>query len=77
MHVFLILFQLHSYNRHTLVADPYEDGFDDLLLKKQKVFELDKKVGNTGNTPQLQARLINHEYQLRCSQPIIPVSQQH
>lgn len=56
------------------MADPYEDGFSDFLLKKQKMFELDKKVGNT---PQPQARLINHEYRLRCSQPIIPVSQQH
>lgn len=38
------LFQLRSYNRHTLVADPYEDGFGDFLLKKQKMIELEKKV---------------------------------
>uniref|UniRef100_A0A8C6P1L4 Sodium/hydrogen exchanger n=1 Tax=Nothobranchius furzeri TaxID=105023 RepID=A0A8C6P1L4_NOTFU len=29
--------RLHSYNRHTLVADPYEDGFSDLILKKQRM----------------------------------------
>lgn len=38
------LSQLRSYNRHTLVADPYEDGFGDFLLKKQKMIELEKKV---------------------------------
>lgn len=36
--------QLRSYNRHTLIADPYEDGFGDLLIKKQKMVELEKKV---------------------------------
>ena len=36
--------QLRSYNRHTLVADPFEDGFSDLLIKKQKMIELEKKV---------------------------------
>lgn len=36
--------QMRSYNRHTLVADPYEDGFGDFLLKKQKMIELEKKV---------------------------------
>lgn len=35
---------MRSYNRHTLVADPYEDGFGDFLLKKQKMIELEKKV---------------------------------
>ncbi len=38
------LSQLRSYNRHTLVADPYEDGFGDYLLKKQRMIELEKKV---------------------------------
>lgn len=38
------LLQMRSYNRHTLVADPYEDGFGDFLLKKQKMIELEKKV---------------------------------
>lgn len=36
---------MRSYNRHTLVADPYEDGFGDFLLKKQKIIQLEKKVG--------------------------------
>uniref|UniRef100_A0A674M9C3 Sodium/hydrogen exchanger n=1 Tax=Takifugu rubripes TaxID=31033 RepID=A0A674M9C3_TAKRU len=36
--------RLRSYNRHTLVADPYEDGISDFLLKKQKMIELEKKV---------------------------------
>uniref|UniRef100_A0A674N583 Sodium/hydrogen exchanger n=1 Tax=Takifugu rubripes TaxID=31033 RepID=A0A674N583_TAKRU len=35
--------RLRSYNRHTLVADPYEDGISDFLLKKQKMIELEKK----------------------------------
>lgn len=38
------LSQLRSYNRHTLVADPYEDGLSDLFLKKQKMFQIEKKV---------------------------------
>ncbi|XP_017279280.1 sodium/hydrogen exchanger 1 isoform X2 [Kryptolebias marmoratus] len=36
--------RLHSYNRHTLVADPFEDGLNEFLLKKQKMIELDKKI---------------------------------
>ncbi|KAG7247398.1 hypothetical protein CRUP_030734, partial [Coryphaenoides rupestris] len=35
--------ELRSYNRHTLVADPFEDGLSDLLLKKHKMIELEKK----------------------------------
>lgn len=38
------LSQMRSYNRHTLVADPFEDGFGDFILKKQKMIELEKKV---------------------------------
>ncbi|XP_029133097.2 sodium/hydrogen exchanger 1 isoform X2 [Labrus bergylta] len=41
--------RLRSYNRHTLVADPYEDGFGDFLLKKQKMIELEKKIKNMNN----------------------------
>lgn len=41
--------RLRSYNRHTLVADPYEDGFGDLLLKKQKMIELEKKIKEMNN----------------------------
>uniref|UniRef100_A0A8C9UYS1 Sodium/hydrogen exchanger n=1 Tax=Scleropages formosus TaxID=113540 RepID=A0A8C9UYS1_SCLFO len=36
--------RLRSYNRHTLVADPYEDGWNDLLFKRQKLMEIEKKV---------------------------------
>ncbi|KAF3692205.1 Sodium/hydrogen exchanger 1 Na(+)/H(+) exchanger 1 [Channa argus] len=36
--------RLRSYNRHTLIADPYEDGLTDLLIKKQKMIELEKKI---------------------------------
>lgn len=41
--------RLRSYNRHTLVADPYEDGLGDLLLKKQKMIELEKKIKDMNN----------------------------
>ncbi|KAG9330452.1 hypothetical protein JZ751_024436, partial [Albula glossodonta] len=34
--------RLRSYNRHTLV-DPYEDGWSDLLLKRHKIIEMEKK----------------------------------
>ncbi|KAK5615898.1 hypothetical protein CRENBAI_020424 [Crenichthys baileyi] len=36
--------RLHSYNRHTLVADPDENAFKDLILKKQKMMELDRRI---------------------------------
>lgn len=50
---------MRSYNRHTLVADPYEDGFGDFLLKKQKMIQLEKKVGEgLGGELQLVQRLI-------------------
>ncbi|XP_020795955.1 sodium/hydrogen exchanger 1 [Boleophthalmus pectinirostris] len=39
--------RLHSYNRHTLVADPYEDGFNDLILRKKRVME--KKIKEMNN----------------------------
>uniref|UniRef100_H2MJ51 Sodium/hydrogen exchanger n=1 Tax=Oryzias latipes TaxID=8090 RepID=H2MJ51_ORYLA len=42
--------RLRSYNRHTLVADPYEEGLND-LLKKQKMFELEKKMNNYLSVP--------------------------
>ncbi|XP_029306964.1 Na(+)/H(+) exchanger beta isoform X2 [Cottoperca gobio] len=41
--------RLRSYNRHTLVADPFEDGFGDLLMKKQKMIELEKKIHDMNN----------------------------
>ncbi|XP_077077705.1 sodium/hydrogen exchanger 1 isoform X2 [Siphateles boraxobius] len=33
--------RLRSYNRHTLVADPFEDGWND-LIKRKKLIELEK-----------------------------------
>ncbi|XP_036394296.1 sodium/hydrogen exchanger 1 isoform X2 [Megalops cyprinoides] len=41
--------RLRSYNRHTLVADPYEDGWNELLLKRQKIIELEKKMTKMSN----------------------------
>uniref|UniRef100_A0A668A8T2 Sodium/hydrogen exchanger n=1 Tax=Myripristis murdjan TaxID=586833 RepID=A0A668A8T2_9TELE len=41
--------RLRSYNRHTLVADPYEDGLNDFLIKKQKIIELEKKITEMNN----------------------------
>ncbi|XP_028985181.1 sodium/hydrogen exchanger 1 isoform X2 [Betta splendens] len=35
--------RLHSYNRHTLVVDPYEDGVTN-FIKKQKMIQLEKKI---------------------------------
>ncbi|CAG03374.1 unnamed protein product [Tetraodon nigroviridis] len=40
---------LRSYNRHTLVADPYEDGISNFLLKKQKMMEFEKKIKDMKN----------------------------
>ncbi|KAM4567444.1 Na(+)/H(+) exchanger beta isoform 1-T1 [Fundulus diaphanus] len=41
--------RLHSYNRHTLVADPDEEGFQNIILKKQKMIELDRKIKEMAN----------------------------
>ncbi|XP_020364392.1 sodium/hydrogen exchanger 1 [Oncorhynchus kisutch] len=41
--------RLRSYNRHTLVADPFEDGWNDFLLKKQRMIELEKKMTEMSN----------------------------
>lgn len=38
------LFQLRSYNRHTLVADPYEEAWNQMLLRRQKARQLEQKV---------------------------------
>ncbi|KAM3872699.1 sodium/hydrogen exchanger 1 [Diretmus argenteus] len=40
--------RLRSYNRHTLV-DPFEDGLNDLILKKQRMIELEKKITEMNN----------------------------
>ncbi|XP_077431804.1 Na(+)/H(+) exchanger beta isoform X1 [Vanacampus margaritifer] len=41
--------RLRSYNRHTLLADPYEDNFSEFLLNKQKMIALDKKIQDMNN----------------------------
>ncbi|KAM4600498.1 LOW QUALITY PROTEIN: sodium/hydrogen exchanger 1 [Polymixia lowei] len=41
--------RLRSYNRHTLVADPYEDGWNEFLIKKQKMIDLEKKITEMNN----------------------------
>uniref|UniRef100_A0A8C9T870 Sodium/hydrogen exchanger n=1 Tax=Scleropages formosus TaxID=113540 RepID=A0A8C9T870_SCLFO len=45
----LLCTTLRSYNRHTLVADPYEDGWNDLLFKRQKLMEIEKKMSKMSN----------------------------
>lgn len=39
--------RLHSYNRHTLVADPFEDGFNDIFLRKHRI--MGKKIKGINN----------------------------
>ncbi|XP_043116815.1 sodium/hydrogen exchanger 1 [Puntigrus tetrazona] len=41
--------RLRSYNRHTLVADPYEDGWNEILIKRKKMMELEKKISQMNN----------------------------
>ncbi|XP_056141674.1 sodium/hydrogen exchanger 1 [Lampris incognitus] len=41
--------RLRSYNRHTLVVDPFEDHFNNMLLKKQRMIELEKKITDMDN----------------------------
>ncbi|KAL4657596.1 sodium/hydrogen exchanger 1-like [Arapaima gigas] len=43
--------RLRSYNRHTLVADPYEDGWNELLIKRQKLMQMEKKMSNYLTVP--------------------------
>lgn len=35
--------RLQSYNRHTLVGDPYEDGWNEMLLKRRRIKEMGKR----------------------------------
>ncbi|XP_056299531.1 sodium/hydrogen exchanger 1 isoform X2 [Pseudoliparis swirei] len=41
--------RLRSYNRHTLVADPFEGGFGDFIIKKQQIIDLEKKITDMNN----------------------------
>ncbi|KAJ6663422.1 hypothetical protein lerEdw1_009501 [Lerista edwardsae] len=43
--------RLRSYNRHTLVADPYEEAWNQMLLRRQKVRQLEQKINNYLTVP--------------------------
>uniref|UniRef100_A0A8D0HSE4 Sodium/hydrogen exchanger n=1 Tax=Sphenodon punctatus TaxID=8508 RepID=A0A8D0HSE4_SPHPU len=43
--------RLRSYNRHTLVADPYEEAWNQMLLRRQKVRQLEQKMNNFLTVP--------------------------
>lgn len=44
--------RLHSsYNRHTLVADPFEDGINDILLRKRAIHKQMKEMNNYLTVP--------------------------
>ncbi|XP_075051895.1 sodium/hydrogen exchanger 1 [Mixophyes fleayi] len=43
--------RLRSYNRHTLVADPYEEAWNQMLLRRQKVNLMDHRVTNYLTVP--------------------------
>ncbi|KAJ8341056.1 hypothetical protein SKAU_G00333470 [Synaphobranchus kaupii] len=41
--------RMRSYNRHTLVGEPFEEGLTDLLIKKQRIKEMEKKMSQMNN----------------------------
>ncbi|KAM4795836.1 sodium/hydrogen exchanger 1 [Rhinophrynus dorsalis] len=43
--------RLRSYNRHTLVADPYEDAWNQMLLRRQKAHHMEQRVTNFLTVP--------------------------
>ncbi|XP_061452354.1 sodium/hydrogen exchanger 1 [Rhineura floridana] len=43
--------RLRSYNRHTLVADPYEEAWNQMLLRRQKARQLEHKMNNYLTVP--------------------------
>lgn len=43
--------RLKSYNRHTLVADPFEEAWNQMLLRRQKVRQLEQKINNYLTVP--------------------------
>lgn len=43
--------RLRSYNRHTLVADPYEEAWNQMLLRRQKMHQMDHRVNNYLTVP--------------------------
>ncbi|KAM8977422.1 sodium/hydrogen exchanger 1 [Pelodytes ibericus] len=43
--------RLRSYNRHTLVADPYEDAWNQMLLRRQKIHHMEQRATNYLTVP--------------------------
>ncbi|XP_078064595.1 sodium/hydrogen exchanger 1-like [Mustelus asterias] len=43
--------RLRSYNRHTLLADPYEDQWNQMLLKRQRMRSLDPRMSDHLTVP--------------------------
>ncbi|KAK6474507.1 sodium/hydrogen exchanger 1-like [Huso huso] len=43
--------RLRSYNRHTLMADPYEDAWNQMLIRRQKARQLEKRMTNYLTVP--------------------------
>uniref|UniRef100_A0A6I8Q682 Sodium/hydrogen exchanger n=1 Tax=Xenopus tropicalis TaxID=8364 RepID=A0A6I8Q682_XENTR len=43
--------RLRSYNRHTLVADPYEEAWNQMLLRRQKAHQMEQRVTNYLTVP--------------------------
>ncbi|KAK2815192.1 hypothetical protein Q7C36_023458 [Tachysurus vachellii] len=41
--------RLQSYNRHTLLADPFEDGFKEIMIKRKRMKDLEKKLTQMNN----------------------------
>uniref|UniRef100_A0A8C6UTJ6 Sodium/hydrogen exchanger n=1 Tax=Neogobius melanostomus TaxID=47308 RepID=A0A8C6UTJ6_9GOBI len=50
--------RLHSYNRHTLVADPFEEGISDIILRKRVIQKQARGAKyNADNVPTFQVDL--------------------
>ncbi|XP_075709561.1 sodium/hydrogen exchanger 1 [Rhinoderma darwinii] len=43
--------RLRSYNRHTLVADPYEEAWNQMLLRRQKMHHIENRAANYLTVP--------------------------
>uniref|UniRef100_A0A8C5LKF2 Sodium/hydrogen exchanger n=1 Tax=Leptobrachium leishanense TaxID=445787 RepID=A0A8C5LKF2_9ANUR len=43
--------RLRSYNRHTLVADPYEDAWNQMLLRRQNLHHMEQRATNFLTVP--------------------------
>ncbi|CAH2221663.1 sodium hydrogen exchanger 1 [Pelobates cultripes] len=43
--------RLRSYNRHTLVADPYEDAWNQMLIRRQKLHHIEQRTNNFLTVP--------------------------